>query len=331
MALNPDYERRQKIKLLFSQHEAYWNRNILTPVSEKENEKDFWKTQRRTTDKATNIQILDRQLQQYREHTPFAGTPYQFTAATGYINANVAFIGKNPGLAESEKHHFFLGKPGGLLAQMLRESCNGDFYYINLLPFPVSAYKDMEREEYNIFYFFARKRLELVDPRICICLGKNVHQVVTHRFTYQDKRATSLLPGDFTTQVFNQFITMIFPKHQRIDLIACPHPMSLIVVGEEARLSNPELDLKAWNKVHSYILERRNRPNVVVDACKEIVKKQKQVREVEDEKTPEEKQKLLFLERKKQLLKKRAADKKKEEKRKASIIRGQSFLSFVKN
>ena len=92
----------------------------------------------------------------------------------GPRDAQIMFIGEGPGEQEDLKGEPFVGAAGKLLDDMLsiidlsRENC----YIANIVKCRPPFNRDPEESEQDACIDYLRKQIELINPRMIICLGR---------------------------------------------------------------------------------------------------------------------------------------------------------------
>ena len=93
----------------------------------------------------------------------------------GNINSEIVFIGEAPGREEDLQGKPFVGKAGKLLTEMI-ENVLGlkrkDVYITNVLKCRPPNNRDPKIEEINACSIFLEKQLEIIKPRVIVCLGR---------------------------------------------------------------------------------------------------------------------------------------------------------------
>ena len=93
----------------------------------------------------------------------------------GNRKADIMFVGEGPGEQEDLQGIPFVGPAGKLLDDMLsiidldRTSC----YIANVVKCRPPRNRDPEAEEQDACFNFLREQIELVHPKIIVCLGRN--------------------------------------------------------------------------------------------------------------------------------------------------------------
>lgn len=98
----------------------------------------------------------------------------------GDIHADLMFIGEGPGADEDEQGVPFVGKAGQLLTKMIEAmGLSRDSVYIaNVVKCRPENNRNPEPDEIESCMPFLQKQIELVDPKVIICLGKFAAQTI---------------------------------------------------------------------------------------------------------------------------------------------------------
>lgn len=94
---------------------------------------------------------------------------------TGNPKAKVLFIGEGPGENEDLKGEPFVGRGGMLLDKMLSVvdlSRDKNIYIANMVKCRPPKNRDPEEEEVAACRSWLKKQIELIDPKIIVCLGR---------------------------------------------------------------------------------------------------------------------------------------------------------------
>ncbi|WP_069133302.1 uracil-DNA glycosylase [Rhodohalobacter halophilus] len=104
--------------------------------------------------------------------TDLAGTNLVF--GVGNPNADLMLIGEAPGEQEDKQGEPFVGAAGQLLNKILAaiNFDRKDVYIANILKHRPPNNRNPEPEEVNRSLPFLKKQIELIDPKIILCLGK---------------------------------------------------------------------------------------------------------------------------------------------------------------
>ena len=93
----------------------------------------------------------------------------------GSPNADVLFIGEGPGENEDLRGEPFVGRGGVLLDKMLEVvdlSRKSNIYIANMVKCRPPQNRDPEEEEVAACREWLRTQIELIDPKIIVCLGR---------------------------------------------------------------------------------------------------------------------------------------------------------------
>jgi len=168
--------------------------------------------------------------EQSRElHTDLEGTRLVF--GTGNSDAGLMVIGEAPGYHEDQMGEPFVGKAGELLNKILEaiRFRREDVYIANILKHRPPDNRDPNPEEQARSLPFLMRQIELVDPRLILCLGR--------------VSATTLLAKDHSLKSLRGR----FHPFAGRELLVTYHPAAL--------LRNPQWKRATWEDVQ--LLRRR--------------------------------------------------------------------------
>jgi DNA polymerase len=92
----------------------------------------------------------------------------------GNENSRVVFVGEAPGEQEDLKGEPFVGRAGKLLDDMLAmiDLSRSDIYIANIIKCRPPKNRDPLPDEQNACFHWLDRQLELIDPRLIVCLGR---------------------------------------------------------------------------------------------------------------------------------------------------------------
>lgn len=98
----------------------------------------------------------------------------------GHPNAKLMFVGEAPGADEDEQGVPFVGRAGKLLTDMILAMGFGreDVYIANVVKCRPPNNRNPEPDEIASCMPFLKKQIEIVNPRVLVCLGKFAAQTV---------------------------------------------------------------------------------------------------------------------------------------------------------
>ncbi|MCX6808915.1 MAG: uracil-DNA glycosylase [Candidatus Berkelbacteria bacterium] len=110
-------------------------------------------------------------------------TRIQAVPGSGNIETKVMFIGEAPGATEDQKGIPFCGAAGKFLDEMLEAAgfSRADIFITNTVKCRPPENRDPEDDEKAICRHYLEKQIELIKPRVIVCLGRHA--------------SASLLPG----------------------------------------------------------------------------------------------------------------------------------------
>ena len=93
---------------------------------------------------------------------------------TGNENADLMFVGEGPGAQEDLQGIPFVGRAGKLLDDMLAmfDLDRSQVYIANIVKCRPPGNRDPLPEERDACYPWLKQQLELVDPKLVVCLGR---------------------------------------------------------------------------------------------------------------------------------------------------------------
>lgn len=129
--------------------------------------------------KATSIDELNSMICNCTK-CPLGFTRTNFVFGVGNPHADVMMIGEAPGAEEDAQGEPFVGRAGQLLNKIL-EAINfkrEEVYICNILKCRPPGNRDPEQEEINACLPHLWKQIELIKPKIIVCLGRVAAQVL---------------------------------------------------------------------------------------------------------------------------------------------------------
>ena len=98
----------------------------------------------------------------------------QTVFGAGNADADLVLIGEAPGAEEDRQGLPFVGRSGQLLTEILKAIgfAREDVYICNILKCRPPGNRDPEREEVNSCEAYLQRQLEIIEPRIVLCLGR---------------------------------------------------------------------------------------------------------------------------------------------------------------
>jgi uracil-DNA glycosylase len=156
---------------------------------------------------------------------PLGNTRTKFVFGVGNPNADIVFVGEAPGADEDAQGEPFVGRAGQLLNKILEaiHFKREEVYICNILKCRPPNNRDPQPDEIDACEPHLWKQLELMNPKIIVCLGRIAGQTLL--------RTTSSL-GDLRGKVHN---------YRGIKLVVTYHPAAL--------LRNPNWKKPTWEDV----------------------------------------------------------------------------------
>ena len=156
---------------------------------------------------------------------PLGSTRKKFVFGVGNPNADIVFVGEAPGADEDAQGEPFVGRAGQLLNKILEaiQFKREEVYICNILKCRPPNNRDPLPEEVDACEPHLWKQLELLNPKIIVCLGRIAAQTLL--------RSTETL-GNLRGKVHN---------YRGIKLVVTYHPAAL--------LRNPNWKKPTWEDV----------------------------------------------------------------------------------
>ncbi len=104
----------------------------------------------------------------------------QTVFGAGNSDADLVLIGEAPGVEEDRQGLPFVGRSGQLLTEILKAIgfAREDVYICNILKCRPPQNRDPEREEVSSCEAYLQRQLEIIEPRIILCLGRVAAQTL---------------------------------------------------------------------------------------------------------------------------------------------------------
>ncbi|OSQ40808.1 uracil-DNA glycosylase [Thalassospira mesophila] len=158
---------------------------------------------------------------------------------SGNPAAEILLVGEAPDADEDRKGVPFAGAAGKLLDAMLRSigQSRETVYLTNILPWRPPGNRQPTADELMVCEPFVRRLIELVGPRIVVCLGGSAAKILME----QDKGITRLR---------GTWHEMSFSDSLQSDVTAMFHPSYLLKTPEQKKI--------AWQDLRSIIKKMRS-------------------------------------------------------------------------
>ncbi len=117
----------------------------------------------------------------------------------GNHNADVMFIGEAPGAREAATGRPFCGSAGKILTEMLEKIGvrREDVYITNILKDRPPKNRDPLPEEIKIYTPFLERQIEVICPRIIVCLGRFASEYILEKFNLKEEiKPISVIHGN---------------------------------------------------------------------------------------------------------------------------------------
>ncbi len=156
---------------------------------------------------------------------PLGSTRRNFVFGVGNPNAKLVLIGEAPGADEDEQGEPFVGRAGQLLNKILAavQLRREEVYICNILKCRPPNNRDPLPEEVDACEPFLKKQLEIIEPKLILCLGKIAAQTLLK-----------------TKATLSEMRNNIY-EYQGIKVLVTFHPAAL--------LRNPNWKRPAWEDV----------------------------------------------------------------------------------
>jgi len=156
---------------------------------------------------------------------PLGNTRIKFVFGVGNPNADIVFVGEAPGADEDAQGEPFVGRAGQLLNKILEaiHFKREDVYICNILKCRPPNNREPQAEEVDVCEPHLWKQLEIIKPKIIVCLGRVAGQTLLR---------TSESLGTMRGKVHN---------YRGIKLVVTYHPAAL--------LRNPNWKKPTWEDV----------------------------------------------------------------------------------
>ncbi|MEQ8286440.1 uracil-DNA glycosylase [Thalassospira sp.] len=144
----------------------------------------------------------------------------------GNVEARLVLVGEAPGAEEDRQGQPFVGPSGKLLDAMLRSIglSREEVYITNILPWRPPGNRQPTTAEIAVCEPFVRRHLELISPKVVICLGGSSAKALM-----EEDRGITRLRGTWKE--------MVFGDGAKADLTAMFHPAYLLRTPEQKRLA----------------------------------------------------------------------------------------------
>jgi DNA polymerase len=134
------------------------------------------KTLRKQATDGTNdsyLTALHREIMTCRK-CPLHKTKTNYVPGEGSLNPDIMFIGEGPGREEDLQGRPFVGKAGALLEKLVLKIgySRSDVFIGNIVKCRPPGNRDPEKHEVEACIPFLKKQIDLIVPKVIICLGK---------------------------------------------------------------------------------------------------------------------------------------------------------------
>jgi DNA polymerase len=157
-------------------------------------------------------------------------TATQLVFADGSETAKVMFVGEAPGADEDRIGRPFVGRAGQLLDKMLAAIGldRSQVYIVNVVPWRPPGNRTPTPQETSICLPFLQRQIELVGPRLLVCLGASAAQ-------------TMLGVKEGILRLRGRWFDYAMPSGGRVPTLATLHPAYLLRAPLQKRLAWSDL------------------------------------------------------------------------------------------
>jgi len=134
----------------------------------------------------------------------------------GNPNAEVVFIGEAPGEEEDKQGRPFVGRAGKLLTKLIHEILEldrKDVYITNILKCRPPNNRDPKEEEIKACFPFLVEQLNVIQPRIIVCLGRFAAKTVFEYFGIKFTSITKIRGKPFEVYKWGKRVTLFATLH----------------------------------------------------------------------------------------------------------------------
>ncbi len=127
----------------------------------------------RAADPASELRVIREDLGECTRCVLHKGRK-QIVFGVGSPRAELMFIGEGPGADEDEQGEPFVGRAGQLLTKMIEDGMGlrrADVYIANVVKCRPPGNRTPEREECDTCSPFLWRQIEVIAPRVIVCLG----------------------------------------------------------------------------------------------------------------------------------------------------------------
>jgi len=174
---------------------------------------------------ATNLDELKEAIEKF-EGCALKKSASNTVFGSGNVEAKLVLVGEAPGAEEDRQGQPFVGPSGKLLESMLRSIglAREEVYITNILPWRPPGNRQPTTAEIAVCEPFVRRHLELIGPKVVICLGGSSAKALM-----EEDRGITRLRGTWKE--------MVFGDGAKADLTAMFHPAYLLRTPEQKRLA----------------------------------------------------------------------------------------------
>jgi len=161
----------------------------------------------------------------------------------GNPNAKVMLIGEAPGFYEDKEGIPFVGAAGKFLNKLLESVSlkRKDIYIANILKCRPPKNRDPLPEEIEACSPFLDRQIDIIKPKIIICLGRFASKYILDKFGFSDADSISKIHGKIFVSNTPFGILKIIPMY---------HPASALYRNELK-----EVLLSDWSRIKDLILK----------------------------------------------------------------------------
>lgn len=148
-------------------------------------------------DKKSQLEIIEKEAKECKK-CKLHKTRTNVVFGNGNPESKILFIGEGPGFNEDKKGIPFCGKAGEVLDLLLASIGfeREDIYITNVVKCRPPNNRDPEEEEIESCSNFLTRQLEIIKPKVIVCLGRYSMKEIFKRFSINETSPISKLHGN---------------------------------------------------------------------------------------------------------------------------------------
>ncbi len=206
--------------------------------AEKENNKDIFDQPKENWEKASKLEELNNLICNCRK-CQLGATRNKFVFGSGNPDADVFVIGEGPGADEDAQGLPFVGRAGKLLTDILKaiKFERDEVYIANVVKCRPPGNRTPFPQEMDTCLPYLRKQIELIKPKLILCLGLTAAQGLLKK-----KESLTKMRG----RIFNMDFSLGSETGEKtsISIMVTYHPAAL--------LRNPNWKRGCWEDVQQF-------------------------------------------------------------------------------